>query len=81
SISGLVVKSIVAIDGPRVRFTANAFFTFLSVVCVCAIPTCHGTTGGGEWWMTHVRMSPAAICAVLTRFYNFAVFALGCQLL
>ncbi|KAI0867688.1 hypothetical protein GGS24DRAFT_263953 [Hypoxylon argillaceum] len=29
SISGLVVKSIVAIDGPRVRFTADAFF-FLS---------------------------------------------------
>jgi len=25
-ISGLVVKSIVAIDGPRVRFTADAFF-------------------------------------------------------
>ncbi|KAI1737681.1 hypothetical protein F4680DRAFT_427607 [Xylaria scruposa] len=26
SISGLVVKSIVAIDGPRVRFTADAYF-------------------------------------------------------
>ena len=26
SVSGLVVKSIVAIDGPRVRFAADAFF-------------------------------------------------------
>jgi len=25
-ISGLVVKSVVAIDGPRVRFTADAIF-------------------------------------------------------
>ncbi|KAI1264922.1 hypothetical protein F5Y18DRAFT_388899 [Xylariaceae sp. FL1019] len=29
SISGLVVKSIVAIDGPRVRFTADASFVKL----------------------------------------------------
>ncbi len=31
SVSGLVVKSIVAIDGPRVRFAADAFFFFFFV--------------------------------------------------
>ena len=30
SVSGLVVKSIVAIDGPRVRFAADATTTFSS---------------------------------------------------
>ena len=37
SVSGLVVKSIVAIDGPRVRFAADAmsfFFFLLPFVCV-----------------------------------------------
>ena len=29
SVSGLVVKSIVAIDGPRVRFAADAFLLLL----------------------------------------------------
>ena len=35
SVSGLVVKSIVAIDGPRVRFAADAFqnYIFLHFTC------------------------------------------------
>ncbi|KAI0867383.1 hypothetical protein GGS24DRAFT_485850 [Hypoxylon argillaceum] len=34
SISGLVVKSIVAIDGPRVRFTADASFCLFWLSCL-----------------------------------------------
>ena len=36
-ISGLVVKSIVAIDGPRVRFTADAFGLMFLVGTGCLI--------------------------------------------
>ena len=32
SVSGLVVKSIVAIDGPRVRFAADAYFFYYFII-------------------------------------------------
>ena len=66
SVSGLVVKSIVAIDGPRVRFAADAFCTF-------CFPTHQGETcfesercGGGRrtgWASTFGERNRVGVCA------------------
>ncbi|KAI1748398.1 hypothetical protein F4782DRAFT_361418 [Xylaria castorea] len=65
SISGLVVKSIVAIDGPRVRFTADAFFLVLLRITVLL----QGIRGGAHTRVTCVCVQKlkVAICVCKTR--------------
>ncbi|KAL2132870.1 hypothetical protein VTI74DRAFT_3216 [Chaetomium olivicolor] len=55
-VSGLVVKSIVAIDGPRVRFAADAFFAaallsvFILVLCFWGKSAPSWTVTWGRWY-------------------------------
>ncbi|KAI0403506.1 hypothetical protein F4802DRAFT_291793 [Xylaria palmicola] len=66
SISGLVVKSIVAIDGPRVRFTANAFF---SPFCRLYLPVYVQAAGRSSLWLCGAgstmsyALLPGGICS------------------
>ena len=56
SIDGLVVKSVVAIDGPRVRFTVNASFSNFILPNVCRQSTLSPNSLSGIehrlWWAT-----------------------------